>query len=442
MAWYNNIENEVCSMYRMMEEDLKKWKNDKFHKPLIISGARQTGKTYSILEFVKKQYASYIYINFERDLDIKSIFDQIARPDEIIMYLQTRFPEVDFSLDIAIILDEIQACPQALTTIKFLGSETPHDYIISGSLLGVAIHHTSSYPVGYVQSLIMRPMNFKEFLYANHINDKQIEYLKECFDQGKPVMESIHQIYMDLFKKYIICGGMPEVVKTYCETKDFIKVQNIQHQIVEDYYRDMAKYAEYSDKIKVHDCFISIPEQLSKENKKFQYKLVREGGNAKIFESSLQWLLDSGIIQKCTRLKAIDQPLRAYRETSIFKVYMGDTGLLVSMFGIDSANKILTGNLGIYKGAIYENITAQALSEHHELYYFEPSAHNEIDFILNTNDGAIPIEVKSAGNTKSKSLKAYIEKYHPVYAYRFSSNNVNTQDPIIKNYPLYMLMFI
>lgn len=429
-------------MYRMIEEDLKKWKSDIHHKPLIISGARQTGKTYSILEFVKTQYASYIYINFERDLDIKSFFDQTARPDEIMMYLQTRFPEVDFSLDIAIVLDEIQACPQALTTIKFLGSETPHDYIISGSLLGVAIHHTSSYPVGYVQSLTMKPMNFKEFLYANHINDKQIEYLKECYDQGKPVMESIHQVYMDLFRKYIICGGMPEVVKTYCETKDFIKVQNVQQQIVEDYYRDMAKYAEYGDKIKVHDCFISIPEQLSKDNKKFQYKLVREGGNAKIFESSLQWLSDSGIIQKCTRLKAIDQPLRAYRETSIFKIYMGDTGLLISMFGIDSANKILTGDLGIYKGAVYENITAQLLSQHYELYYFEPSAHNEIDFILNTKDGAIPIEVKSAGNTKSKSLKAYIEKYHPVYAYRFSSNNVNTQDPNIKNYPLYMLMFI
>lgn len=437
------IPNEVMIMYREIEQDFLKWKNGKHKKPLLLSGARQVGKTYSILEFVKKEYDSYIYVNFERDLDVKQMFEKTAMPKELIMFLMSRFPEGSFSGNFVIVLDEIQSCPQALTTIKFLSIETEYDYIISGSLLGVAVNRTSSYPVGYIQSMTMMPMSFKEFLYANKIKEQQINYLEECFHQGNKVIEGIHDVFMDLFRKYVLCGGMPAVVKAFCESNDFIEVREIQQQIIDDYYRDMAKYADASEKVKTHECFASIPEQLSKENKKFQYKLVQNGGNAKIYESSLQWLADSGTIQKCFRLKAMDEPLKAYRETNIFKIYMSDTGLLVSLFPPTTASKLLTNELGIYKGAIYENITAQFLKTNgHELYYFEPSAHSEIDFILNTEQGPIPVEVKSGGNTRARSLKAYVDKYKPHKAYRFSTHNVNTSHSVIKDYPLYMLMFL
>lgn len=431
-------------MLRKIESDLVQWKQQKNHKPLILSGARQVGKTYSILQFAKKEYDSFIYINFERDLDIKKVFSETANPTEILMFLEARFADVAFKENnLLIIMDEIQACPLALTSIKFLGSETSYDYILSGSLLGIAINHTSSYPVGYVESMEMVPMQFDEFLYANGVKESQILYIKECFQSGKLVMEGIHKIFMDLFKAYLICGVMPEAVQTYCDTKNYAMVQKVQRQIIDDYYRDMAKYAEPSDKIKTHDCFASIPEQLAKENKKFQYKLVRSGGNAAYFESSLQWLLDAGTIQKCYRLKTIAEPLKAYKETSIFKVYMADTGLLISMFDHDTISKLLVNELGIYKGAIYENITAQILTANqHDLYYFEPSSHSEIDFILHTSKENIPIEVKSSTNTKARSLKSYVEKYKPDIAYRFSMNNVNTEHEIIKDYPLYMMMFI
>lgn len=432
---------EVFFMYREITAKLIEWKNNTNKKPLIISGARQVGKTYSILEFAKQAYTSYIYINFERDLDVKRQFEASANPKELIMYLQVKYPNT-LENESLIILDEIQACPQALTTLKFLGNETTYDYIASGSLLGVAIHHTSSYPVGYVQSLDMQPMNFREFLYANRIKPEQIDYLKKCFDEKRPVLEGVHTVFDDLLKKYILCGGMPEVVKTFIETNNLNKVMQVQRQIVEDYYRDMAKYAQMSDKIKTHDCFISIPQQLSKENKKFQYKLVRSGGNASIFESSLQWLLDSGTIQKCTRIKCIEKPIKAYQETSIFKIYMADTGLLISMFEDDIYKQLLEGNLGVYKGAIYENIAAQILKANgHDLYYFEPSSHSEIDFIIQKQEVIIPIEIKSSHNTKAKSLKAYVEKYQPQVAYKFSTNNISVQQNII-NYPLYMMMFV
>jgi len=294
-------------MYRDITEQFIQWKNNPRKKPLILSGARQVGKTYSLLKFAKEYYPSYIYINFERNLDIKRQFEQSSDPSELLLYLQVKFPDVSFiEGELLIILDEIQACPQALTTLKFFGSETNYDYIASGSLLGIAIHHTSSYPVGYVQSLQMHPMSFKEFLIANHINLPQIDYLYNCFKEKKAVISGIHDTLNDLFKKYVVLGGMPEVVRTFVEEKDILKALSIQKQILDDYYRDMAKYAQLSEKIKVHDCFNSIPQQLSKDNKKFQYKLVQNGGNARIVESSLQWLVDSGIIQKCYRLKSID----------------------------------------------------------------------------------------------------------------------------------------
>lgn len=429
-------------MYRMIEENFLKWKKQENHKPLLISGSRQVGKTYSILNFAKKHYLSYVYINFERDDDIRAFFEQTSKPEEIMMNLQVFFPEADWKAkEILVILDEIQACPQALTSIKFLGTETPYDYILSGSLLGVAVNRTSSYPVGYVESMEMQPMGFMEFLYAVGLKAEHISYLKECYTEKRRVNEGIHKEYMKHFRNYIITGGMPEAVKTFVETGDFVKTRNIQQQIVEGYYRDMAKYADASEKIRTHECFRSIPLQLAKENKKFQYKLVRKGGQAAHFENSLQWLKDSGTISFCYRLQCIDVPMEAYKESSVYKIYMSDTGLLLSQFKETVMQDILKNELGVYKGAIYENIVAQMLTfNKYSLHYFEPSSHSEIDFIIEQDCGIVPIEVKSSMNTRARSLKAYIDKYEPKRALRFSIRNLNISERI-EDYPLYMLMF-
>ena len=326
--------------------------------------------------------------------------------------------------------------------IKFLSEETDYDYILTGSLLGIAITHTNSYPVGYVESMTLLPMSFQEFLIAQGITKEQIHTLRQHFETRTPVLEPIHKKYLEYFRLYIILGGMPEVVQNYIQTKDIPSSRKIQKEIVEGYYRDMSKYASASDKVKTHDCLQSIPSQLAKENKKFQYKLIQSGGNARHFETSLQWLKDSGTILPCYRLKCIDYPPTAYRELSIFKIYMLDTGLLMSMFDDTSVYQIITNNLGIYKGAIYENIAAQILyTNHHDLYYFEPSTRSEIDFIYECEGMLYPIEIKSSDNTRSKSLQAYIKKYNPKKAFRFSTKNISTSGKI-ESYPIYMLMFL
>lgn len=428
-------------MYRQIEEKLYAWKNRK-HKPLILSGARQTGKTYTVQKF-SKCYPHSIYINFERDLQLKQDLSSTAIPQQIIEILQLSFPQINFAdNDLLIIFDEVQACPQILTSIKFLSQETTYDYILTGSLLGIALTHTNSYPVGYVESMQMFPMNFKEFLLAIGIQNNQIQNLKDHFLSGEPLLEAIHQKFLEYFRLYMIIGGMPECIQTYIRTQNILETRKIQKLILEGYYRDMAKYAIASDRIKVHDCFSSIPNQLSKENKKFQYKLVQSGGNARIFESSLQWLKDCGIVLPCYRVKSIDYPLNAYKEISIFKIYMFDTGLLTSLFDEATTSKLLMNDLGVYKGAIYENIAAQTLYEnHHELFYFEPSTRSEIDFLITESNNILPIEIKSSSNTQSKSLNAYINKYNPKKAYRFSTKNIHIENNIYY-YPIYMLMFI
>lgn len=429
-------------MYRKIEDTLKKWKNDPEHLPLIVRGARQVGKSYSILKFAKANYNVVLEINFERNEDAKAQFESSIDPDDILSYLQLRYTEkLKGESFVLLFLDEIQACPRALTSLKFLASECPYDIIASGSLLGVAIAASTSFPVGYVKTIDLYPMDFEEYLYANSVTKDQIETLKKYYVNEKPVPEGIHKIYLQHLKNYVLCGGMPAVVRDFVKYKDFTKVRERQQQIMKDYYEDMAKYAQPFDKVKVHECFTSIPLQLGKENKKFQYKLIKNGGSARHYEGSLQWLKDSGLILQCYRLKTIDQPLAIQKELNIFKVYLFDTGLLLSQLSPEVSTSIYTDEAMIYKGAVYENLVAQILAaKGYPLYYFEPSTRSEIDFILDTKNG-IPIEVKSSHNTTSKSLKAYVEKYQPSFAYKFSMNNIGSQG-CIKQFPLYMLMFL
>lgn len=429
-------------MYRKLEDLLCKWKQEASRLPMLIQGARQVGKSYSIRKFGKANYDNYIEINFEYDLYMKEVFEQTRNIDEIISYYCIQHPEAVFNEHTLLFLDEIQASTNALTSLKFFANQA-FDVIASGSLLGVSIAHTTSFPVGYVTMVELHPMDFEEFLIAHHIPAIIFQKLKHCFETGELVPTPLHEQMIQLFKEYIVIGGMPAVVKTYLETKDFQKVKELQRQIITTYYADIAKYGEGSEKIRAHECFESIPKQLAKDNKKFQYKLLKQGGNARIYGSSLKWLKDSGLINKLNRLDSLSGPLEAHIDLSTFKVYMHDTGLLLAMFEQNVGAKILQNDLLVYKGGIFENAVYQNLKSNHDhIYYYEHKGTYEIDFVVYIEDQVVPIEVKSATNTKSKSLKACLSKYQLSKGVKLSTNNINVSNEYMKCYPLYMLMFL
>lgn len=430
-------------MYRKIIKQLIEWKNSFNHKPLIIKGARQVGKTYIIKSFIEENYPNYIEINLELNKTARKIFEDTIDPIDIINSLKLLYPGKIEEKKTLIFLDEIQICPKAITSLKYF-YELGNNYhiITSGSLLGIQTADVSSFPVGKVEMLELLPMDFEEFLYAFGINESQIKDLKKYYEEGSKIPDIMHNIYSDYFKKYIVCGGMPEVVYTYVETNDLEKVIKVQKNIINSYYFDIAKYADKFDKVKVHECFESIPYQLAKENKKFMYKEVKIGGNSRMFEGSLRWLIDAGIIRKCFNIKTPEKPLKTYSIENQFKIYIFDTGLLLAMYEDDIKLEILSGELGTFKGAIYENIVAQILvSKGFGLYYYKKKTGMEIDFIIEQKGSLIPIEVKSSKNNKAKSLSNYVLEYSPDKVYKFSYKNINTEG-IIKKYPLYCLMFI
>lgn len=426
-------------MKRDMIEKLKEWKVNPNKKPLIIKGARQVGKTYAIREFAKESYQTLVEINFERDLEYLEIFKQSRKPEDILNYLQISFLDKEFDENTLLFMDEIQACSDALTALKFLSEDFPCDIICSGSMLGVAIASSTSFPVGYVETWDMYPMSFFEFLTALGIKKNIFKLLEECLEKNEPIPQMLHQKFNEYFKSYMIVGGMPEVVNKYIETKSYRDTLLIQRRIVNDYLNDMAKYGEGSDRIKARECFISIPLQLAKENKKFQYKLIKQGGTARYYESSLNWLSDSGLINKINRLKTVLKPLEINKELAIFKIYMADTGLLISQFDEGVIKELLRGELGIFKGALFENITAQILKYANKTsYYFEPNQNTEIDFIIYYDGEITPLEIKAGTNTVSRSFVNFVTKTTPKKAFRLSQKNIGTNNNI--NYvPLYLL---
>ena len=425
-------------MKRHVTKRLESWKNSENKKPLIIKGARQVGKTYTIREFAKNNYDHLVEINFERDYEFVNLFNQTRKPSEILSYLRLTYMDVPLDKGTLLFLDEIQACSQALTSLKFLSEEFPCDIICSGSMLGVAIASTSSFPVGYVETWDMYPMTFMEFIEALGVPSDTIEMIDTHIKNRTPLPEVIHQKMNEIFLSYVIVGGMPEAVSKYVQTKSYADSLLVQRRIVSDYLNDIAKYALGADRIKARECFESIPLQLAKDNKKFQYKLIKNGGSARHYEGSLKWLEDSGLIIPVYRLKNIDLPLEVYRELSVFKVYFCDTGLLVSQLNDGAIKALSLGDLGVYKGAIYENIAAQILREaNKKAYYFEPSTTSEIDFIVYYEGEMTPLEIKAGMNTKSTSFNHFVEKYQPKYSYRLSQKNISEQ-----SMPLYALEFI
>lgn len=431
-------------MRREVYSKLVEWKNKKNKKPLIVFGARQVGKTYLIEKFAKENYAYFYYINFEFDDDAKQLFSGNLDIKTLLILLSSYKADVPIRENKTLIFfDEVQKCPQVLTSLKSFALDKRFDVICSGSMLGLIMPEVSSYPVGYVETILLRPMNFKEFLWANNYSDEQIDIFKKFYDTKKSFPESIHNTLNKLFLYYIVVGGMPEAVLTFLNTSNIYDVLEIQKRIISDYKNDIAKYATKTTREKVRECFESIPEQLAKDNKKFKYKLIKEGGAARNYSNSLEWIIDAGIANKVYRLKKFDIPLRAYKDSNAFKFYLNDTGLLLSFYKENISYDILNGNLGIFKGGIFENVISQCLIYNDlNIYYYLKSDYLEIDFVTYLDNKIVPIEVKSGKNTKCVSIKNIVEKENLDYGIVLSMNNLNCSNPKIKFIPLYCVMFL
>lgn len=440
---YNGKEGEFM-LERKIYQQFLAWKENMNKKCLMVKGARQVGKTFIIDKFCRENYKSYIYINFFENKEYSSIFENGLDVETIIKQITIRIPNVHLvAHDTVLFLDEIQECPEAITALKFLSMDGRFDVIASGSLLGINYKEIPSYPVGYIEHLEMHSLDFEEFCWANGMNSEAIEYLKEYFDLKKPVPISIHNKMIDLFKEYIIVGGMPNVVDHFVTHHDFSQVIQIQRNILEDYKMDIGKYAKETEKAKVRECFLSIPKHLAKDYKKFRYSLVSHNGKAEKYQGSLMWLYDANIINFCYNLSIPELPLEGNAKSDVFKVYMRDTGLLLAMLEDGSAKEVMDGNLGIYKGAIYENIIADIFSKlGKKLYYFERNSTIEIDFFIRYDNQATAIEVKSADNTKSKSLNSVITNWGVTKGIKLSMKNVCEISEQVLSLPLYMAIFL
>lgn len=433
---------------RKIEQRLLEWKNSADHKPLIIKGCRQCGKTFSVLDFAKKQYRHVVYLNFFENPDYASVFEGSLEIDTIVMMLSALLGKsaVFEAGETVLILDEIQECPQARTALKFFRMDGRYDVIGTGSLLGVTGYgrEPRSVPVGSETVLDMYPLDFEEFLWANGIDESMIVLLKRYLETETPVPEALHNRMKQLLLQYTVVGGMPDVVQTFVNTKQMDSVLQLQRDIVRSYEDDMVKYAEKKDKSCIRECFQSIPKQLSKENKKFQYSVVKKGATASKYAGSLQWIEDAGIISRCYNLSIPELPLDGNAENNVFKVYMRDCGLFVSMLEDGTQFDILQGNLYGYKGAIFENLIADIFAKMgRKLYYYHKDSGLEVDFVIRYQGECVLIEVKAAtGNIKSaKTILQHPEKYHVNQAIKFGDYNVGRSGKIL-TLPLYMAFLL
>ncbi|MBO5278677.1 MAG: ATP-binding protein [Lachnospiraceae bacterium] len=428
---------------RKIERELMDWKEKHDKKCLLVKGARQVGKTYIIDKFARENYKYYTYINFDENPAYQTIFDGDLDVDTLIKQISLRVRGAELEPHETILfLDEIQNCPRARTALKFLAIDGRFDVVASGSMLGIHYKEVPSYPVGYVDYLEMYSMDFEEFLWANDVREESIEDIREYFGKRSPVPEAMHQRMLELFREYIVVGGMPRVVQEFVNSHNFAKVYQIQKGILTDYTDDIAKYAEGAEKTKARACFLSIPKHLAKDYKKFRYSLVEPKATNRKYGGSLMWLYDAGIINFCYNLSEPALPLEANARSDAFKVYMRDTGLLMAMLDEGAAEDIIDGNLGIYKGAVYENIIADILAKNgKKLYYYEKNSQIEIDFFIRYQKTATAVEVKSAEKAASKSMTAIIKNYGVKHGIKLSTQNVSGNETV-ETFPLYMAMFL
>lgn len=433
---------------RKIEAVLKEWKETKDHKPLILKGCRQCGKTFSVRRFARENYAHEIYLNFYENKSYTSIFSGSLEVDHLTMLLTALLgPRAVFEPGkTVLILDEIQECPEARTALKFFAMDGRYDVIGTGSLLGVRGYgdRRVSVPVGYEQVEEMYPMDLEEFLWAAGIDPNVIRYLEECLENEVPVTDALHQKLRQLLLQYAVVGGMPEAVQTFVDTHQMNAVLRLQRNILADYEEDMVKYADKRDKSHIRECFRSIPRQLSKENKKFQYSVVQKGASASRFAGSLQWIEDAGIIRRCYNLSLPELPLDGNAIQDVFKVYMTDTGLLTAMLEDGTQYDVLQGDLYGYKGAIFENLAADILTKMgRELYYYHKDSGLEIDFVLRYKGQSTLLEVKaSTGNIKSaRTILNHPEKYHVGGAVKLGDYNVGRSGKVL-TLPFYMAFLL
>ena len=426
-------------MYRIAIEKLLKWKESKYRKPLIIEGARQVGKTWLMKEFGKQAYSDTVYINFDSNTRMAELFASDLDTNRLIMGLELYTGKKIDPNNTLLIFDEIQEVPRALASLKYFYENAPQYHIVcAGSLLGIALHQGTSFPVGKVDFLKLYPLSFKEFLMANDMS----QYAQLLEQQDFQMITSFKQTYIDALKQYYFVGGMPEAVQHFAENKDFNEVRAIQKRILIAYEQDFSKHAPNEIVPRLRMLWNSIPSQLAKENKKFLYGLVREGARAKDYETAILWLSDCGLVHKVSRVNTAGIPLRAYEDLKAFKLFVLDVGLLGCMTGLRQQTLLDGNDLFVeFKGALTEQFVCQQLKTIDNLdvyYYTNDRGSCEIDFVVDTGTQIVPVEVKAETNLRAKSLKTYYEKFAPNIAIRSSMADYKKEDWLI-NLPLYAI---
>lgn len=432
---------------RKIVRELEAWKSDTGKKKaLVIKGLRQIGKTRSVKAFAEENYENVVYIDFKANTSAKQVFDSDLIVDRITVDLSALIPDVHFVPGkTCIIFDEIQECSGARASIKAFMEDGRYDVICTGSLRGIKGYNKKSgkgIPVGFERTIYMKPMDFEEFLWAKGISEDVIEYIKECYRTRTPIRDAVHTAMLRYFREYICVGGLPYIVDRFISTNDMNIVYQEQRDIIEEYKDDFGKHLNENEEeevdlallARINRVFDSIPAQLAKENKKFVYAKLEKKGRSENYQAAIQWLYDAGLINICFNLSAIDEPLEGNTIDNIFKLYMQDSGLFVAMLEKGSAGKILRGDMGMYKGAIYENIIADCFSKQDRpLFYFHKDSGLEIDFVTKENDEVTLIEVKATtGNTKSaKTVLKNKDIYHAEKCIKLSENNIGVAGDLI-----------
>lgn len=426
-------------MYRKIMRYLEAWKNSPHRKPLILQGARQVGKTYAVLEFGRMHYDNVAYFNFETSPRLAQTFAEDISPDYLIPVLSHIAGQTIVRERTLIVLDEVQLCERALTSLKYFCEDAPEYHIIvAGSLLGVAVNREAfSFPVGKVDMKTMYPMDMEEFLLA--VGEEALaQRIRACFDTDTPLPAALHEAAMQRYRQYLTVGGMPECVLQYAQTQDQVLVRHTQDTILAGYLNDMSKYNTQNEIKKTRLVYDNVTVQLSKKNTRFQYKLIKKGARAVEFENALEWLCLSGVISRVYRAEQVKKPLENYRDIDAFKVYVSDLGLLCAKKNLAAADILyMSEELNDFKGGMAENYAqTQLIANGYQTYYWESDRGAEVDFVIQREGRLIPIEVKSADNTRAKSLKVYMDTFAPDYAIKLSARNFGFEDGK-KTVPLY-----
>lgn len=431
-------------LYRKIENELQHFLEDDRKRPLLITGARQVGKTYSIRAFGRRRFRSFIEINFLENSAARELFEKATNSRDLLLRLSLIAEGELIPGETLILLDEVQECKEIVTAIKFLTEEGSYRYILSGSLLGVELKDIRSVPVGYLDIVTMYPLDFEEFVLANKVNQRVIDALRESFEQKMPVDRVVHEKMMELFRLYLVVGGMPAAVESYLDTNNLREVQRIQQSILALYKKDIAKY-DPENKLYIEDIFNLIPSELNAKNKRFILKNLNENFRFSKFSNSFLWLKEAGVALPTFCADAPTVPLLLSRATNLFKLFLSDVGLLAAMYMDGIQIKILNREKDINFGSVYENAAAQELKCHgFDLYYFNSKKQGELDFLVERAGNVLPIEIKSGKDyTKHAALNHVMENrdYRIPEAYVFHNGNVSVSGKITY-YPVYMLMFL